>query len=147
MAVEYATFPDSEALVATWLRTAGGGIPARVYSSIPNTPVWPLIVVKRIGGVPVERHWVDRARLQIDVYGGTAKSEAADVAALARTRIMTMEGRVFTVAGGDAADAEVKAVIDDLGLSWQPDPDYTPARPRYIFGVALILHPLVASVP
>lgn len=143
--VEYATFPDSEALVATWLRQAGGVIPARVYSSIPNTPTWPLLRVQRIGGLPKDRRWVDYPSLQVEVYGDTLKSQAHDIAAAARARCMAMQGLIFTTEGGDGADAEVKAVEDTLGLTWLPDPSYTPARPRYLFGIAVTLHPLVPS--
>lgn len=125
---DFETFPDAEALVATELRDAAisaGG----VFSSIPKAPTFPLITVKRIGGLPLERHAFDRARIQIDVWG-TTKSEAFDIATAARLVCHRMETQAFT-------GAFVAGVVDDLGLTWQPDP--LTSRDRYIFGVAVIL--------
>lgn len=142
MAVAFAVFPDAEALTGAWLRAGTGW---RAYSAIPSSPTWPLIRYRRIGGIPLDRRWVDRAALQFDVYADKLQSQAQDLAAAVRQRLMLMEGELFTTAGGDPADAEIKAVRDNLGMFYSPDPSYTPARPRYIFGVELTLHPLIPS--
>lgn len=126
----YDVFPDSEAIVGTWLRDGGLAVGQRVYSSIPKTPTFPLITLRRIGGLPAEKHRLDRPMIQVDVWG-TSKSEAQDIAQEARTRLHELEGQSVT-------GAVVAGVADTLGMSFIPDPPT--ARDRYIFGVSLVVH-------
>lgn len=126
--------PDSEALASSVLRTQ---LSARVYSSIPSNPTFPLMTVKRIGGIPADRVRLDRARLQIDVWGNS-KSEARDLADAARVVLHAMENKTYRVSAGAVVDAVVTGVEDELGLSWQPDP--VTDKDRYILGVALYVH-------
>lgn len=139
--MRYETFPDAEAVVSWVLREADiEGLGDRVYSSIPNTPTYPLIVVRRIGGVPAEIHHLDRARIQIDVWGEPAtggKGQAHDIAADARVAVLEAEGQ--RIASPPAPiGAFVTSVEDDLGLMFQPDPNT--GRDRYLFGVSVYLH-------
>jgi hypothetical protein len=129
--IDYQTFVDAERYVGEALRTAGTGAGTRVYSSIPKSPTWPLITLQRIGGLPVDKHRVDRASLQIAVWGNT-KAEAHDIAQEARVAILRMEG---TTPNG----AVIAGVTDTLGMTWQPD--NVTERDRYIFGMTLTLHP------
>ena len=127
---DFEPFPDAEALVSQGLRDAAiVGLDERVYSSIPKSPTFPLVTVQRIGGLPLERHAYDRARIQVDVWGQT-KTEAYYIAQAARVAIHRMENTAPT-------GAVISGVLDDLGLTWQPDP--RTARDRYLFGVAVIL--------
>lgn len=129
----YEVFPDIEAIVGYVIRSADiDGLDARVYSSIPREPTYPLAIVKRIGGTPAERHHLDAGRIQVEVWGGS-KSEIHDITQLARVAIHEAEGTTFAVDGGAPVDAVVTGVEDDLGLQWIPDP--TTGRDRYIFGV------------
>lgn len=132
------TFVDAEALVGSIIRLANVSGLNGVYSSLPKTPDWPIATVTRIGGIPAERHRVDRARIQIDVWGGS-KSEAFDIIADIRTVLFAAEGQSFDL-GTYAADAFISGVEDDLGFSFQPDPKT--ARDRYVYGVAVTLHSL-----
>lgn len=132
--IDFQAFPDLEALVSEVLREE---LPSRVYSSIPADPVYPLMTVKRIGGLPAVAPRLDRSRLQIDVWGNN-KSEARDLADSARVKVHQMEGQTYRVADGDVVDAVVTAVEDILGLTWLPDE--ATARDRYIFGVDVYAH-------
>lgn len=125
--------PDAELWAVNALRASADlaaltGI--RVYTSIPADPTYPLVRVTRIGGVPTIRQHLDVARLQIDAWG-TTKFEARTVAATAQA--------VLHATVGAHDEGVVTAVEDDLGMSWQPDPETD--RPRYLFGVAVYLHP------
>lgn len=139
MPVVYEAFPDAEALVSTIVRDGTG---ARVYSSIPKSPTYPLITVKRIGGIPSERHHLDCARMQIDVWGGAkgdapggpTKSDIRDLAITARIAVFGAEGQTLTA----PMDAFISGVEDSFGLSWQPDPPT--GRDRYIFGLEVYFH-------
>jgi hypothetical protein len=129
--------PDAEALVSYELRTQ---LSARVYSSIPRTPVFPFILVKRIGGIPTVRERLDRANIQLEVWGtsGTSKSTIRDLADSARVKLHAMEGKVMTTGAGYPVNGTCTGVTDTLGLAWLPDP-VTDAD-RYIFAVYVYLH-------
>jgi hypothetical protein len=128
-------FPDIEALVGYWLRTQIGG--SRVYSSIPNNPTWPLVTVKRIGGIPRIETMLDSAHIQLDVWGNN-KSEARDLADNMRRTLHAMQGQKFATASGAPDNGYVTAVTDSLGLTFLPDP--TTGRDRYIVGVYVYAH-------
>ena len=126
-------FPDAEAAASIILRNANisGG---RVYSSIPATPTFPLIVVERVGGIPAVRQRLDRARVQISTWGNS-KSETRLIAMQARAALLTAEGTTVVISTGNAV---ITGVDDDLGLFWSPDS--ATDRDRHIFGVEIFLH-------
>lgn len=131
-------FPDAEAIAGWKLRQANiPNVGTRVYSSIPTDPVFPLIVVKRIGGQPAVRQYLDRSRLQIDCWGGT-KSVAFDIAQAARVALLELEQTAVTTGGGAPADAWITGVDDDLGLQFMQEA--VTGRDRYLFGVEIFLH-------
>ena len=130
--------PDAEALVSYELRTQ---LSARVYSSLPSSPVYPLITIKRIGGIPTDRVRLDRANIQVEVWGSpgqTTKSTIRDLADSVRVKLHAMEGKVMTTAAGYPVNGTCTGVTDTLGLAWLPDP--VSAADRYIFGVSAFLH-------
>jgi len=133
---EYSPFPDSEAVVATAM-AAANVCGRRIHSSIPATPTVPYAIVRRLGGVPVERHRIDQARIQIDVYGNT-KAEARDQADAARLAVHALEGTT-----SDVWNAAITAVDDEVGLTFLPDPDTN--RDRYTFSVIVTLHSTLRS--
>lgn len=134
--VDYSRFPDSEAMAARALRDAGvcGG---RAYSSIPRTPVWPLAVVQRLGGTPIEERRLDQASIQVDVYGNS-KSEARSEADSARRALHDAEGTPFYTEMGYLTGVE-----DQSGLTFLPDP--LTNRDRYTFSVYLYAHTLFTT--
>lgn len=108
-------FPDAEALVGSILRTANiEGVGARVYSSIPKSPTYPLILVKRIGGIPAELHRLDRARVQIEVWGAPpgGKGEAFEIAAEARAVLFGAEGQTYLT--GEATTSDVPTLLETV---------------------------------
>jgi hypothetical protein len=129
---------NAEALVTEYLRddpAVSALVAARVYTVIPSgNASWPLLRVVRIGGVPAFSRplHLDRASLQIDAFGGS-KAQAltlADTARMALSEIdlaMHSEGVVTGIEFGP--------------LAYVPDPDFEPAKPRYLFDVTLTLHP------
>lgn len=132
-------FPDAEALAGAVLRSE---LACGVYSSIPRNPTYPLVTLKRIGGIPAERHRLDFASIQVDVWG-TSKTEARDIAAEARAALYGMEGTSYALADNWPDDAVVSGVSDTLGLTWLPDQETS--RDRYVFGVGLYLHAVSSS--
>jgi hypothetical protein len=125
-------FPDAEAAVGSIIRS---DLSARVYSSIPKRPTYPLILVRRIGGVPITRHRLDAADIQLDVYG-TTKSEARLLAVQARQSLYEAEGSTISISSGNAW---YSGVTDVQGLTWLPDSSNVPLN-RYVFTVRVFLH-------
>lgn len=126
--------PDAELVIARALRAdpdVAAMTSGRVYTEIPRDPVWPMLRLFRIGGTADTSAYYERARLQIDAWG-ESKHQARLLAATARHALLLMPGRV-----GDGAI--IGEVVDDHGLLWAPDPDT--GRPRYLFGVRILLHP------
>lgn len=136
--MEFDEFPDAEAAAAYLIREADvPNVGARVYSSIPTNPTYPLIILHRFGGVPAERRRLDRARIQVEAWGGT-KSQARTAAAAARVALLAGAGTTLSTGGGAPVNAFISEVEDELGLQWLPDPPTN--RDRYIFGIAIYLH-------
>ena|SRR3972149_12195584 len=129
----FMVMPDLEAVVSKTLRDAGYS----AYSSIPNDPTWPLLIVSRAGGIPPIRQYLDGARIQVDVWGGAkgdpppavTKSQIQDIAQTARTIIFALEGTTVI----SPVEAFISGVDDASGLLWLPD-DAT-GRDRYLFAV------------
>lgn len=124
--------PDLEAVCGAAIRAQG----YRTFSSVPAKPVYPLLVVQRLGGVPVERHRLDMARIQVDAWGDN-KAQARDAAEAARRAILELEGTK-----SQTFSAVITGCDDELGLMWLPDPDT--GRDRYIFAVLVYGHHLDA---
>ena len=140
--------PDLEAVVSVAIRDATIGGLEGVYSSIPaKSPQYPLITVKRIGGTPSVRSYLDTARIQIDVWGGVkgdgpgqpTKSDILDISQAARIAVLELEGETVD----DPVDVFVSAVEDASGLMWLPDP--TTGRDRYSFAMWVYGRALPAS--
>lgn len=124
-------FPDLEAIARNVIANANiTNLSTRVYSSVPKdyTRSQAIATVRRIGGVPAEKHRYDRANIQVDVWG-TSKSVAQDIAQAARAALHDAENTRFT----SPVSAYVAGVQDSLGLTWLPDP--VTGQDRYTFGV------------
>ena len=133
MADRFQLFPDAEAVASVALRNAAiAGLGSNVFSGSPKTPPSTYAVVQRLGGIPAERHHLDRARIQVDVWAAS-KDVAHDVAALCLQKLQDIEGTSVT---GPAA--YVTGVELAQGLTWAPDPQTD--KDRYIFSVYLYLH-------
>jgi hypothetical protein len=137
--VDVLTFPDAEAAAAYILRSAG--IPGLngVYSSLPNDPNWPVAVVERVPSTPADRYSLDRAAIQVSVWGNT-QAEAHDIAQEARAELVRAEGTTLWEDAGAPVDCEITAVRDDLGVFRLPDA--LSKKDRYVFQVSLYVRGL-----
>lgn len=127
--------PDAELLAVGYLRgqaEVAAIVGTRVYTELPAAPVFPLLTLHRFGGVPTVPRRLDAARVQVEAWAET-KFAARALAATAQAALFEMVG---TFASG-----VVTGVSYDLGLTWSPDTDVEPPRPRYIFGVIVHAHP------
>ena len=126
--MRFLAYPDLEAVVRKTIADAG----YRAYSSVPNTPIWPLCVVQRAGGFAAVRGYLDAPRIQVDVWGGAkgdttpvTKSTLQDMAQDVIVIVLELEGKTIT----SPVNAFVSGV-EDGGMQWLPD-DRT-GRERYV---------------
>lgn len=123
--------PDIEAVCVAALRSADVA-EERVYGRVPADPDFPLVLVQRVGGTPVDRRRLDFARIQLSCYG-TDKASARDTAEEARVALLSAEATAFP-----DLNAYVTGVEVDLGLQYLPDPET--ARDRYILVMSVTAH-------
>lgn len=124
----YSPFSDIEKLIVEWLRSheaVSEKVGTRIYTEIPARPTYPLVTVKRIGGIPPVKGKLDQARLQIDIWA-EKKYTAREVASVVQAALYDLEDELVL-------NQRVSSVSDDLGLTWLPDPES--GQPRYLFGV------------
>jgi len=85
--------PDLETLVVSWAKqntSVDALISGRVSTSLPANPVFPYLVVQRVGGNPEYRDYeLDRGLVQWDAYGsrGDSKPDYRSASKLVRTVI------------------------------------------------------------
>lgn len=129
--------PDAEQLLSGFLRDQdeiADIVAERVYTAIPKSAVFPLLLVRRITGAPrLSRPLhLDQAGLQLDAYGGSKKT--------AHTLIETARAVIAARIIG-THDFGVVTSYAFGPMSWLPDPAETPARARYVADVDLFIHP------
>ena len=131
-------YPDVEGALRTWLRArpaVQGVVAQRVWFGIPKVdPVFPLVVVSRIGGTNAAGDApVDEPLVQIDCWGDIHangngnKASALGVANVVRAELLDLVNDT-TIAPG------VRAAIASVDMAYSPDPDND--RPRYVLTVA-----------
>jgi len=130
------TMPDVEGGLRTYLRAntdLAALIGTRCYFGIPDAPVFPLVVVRRVGGgddigdAPIEQ-----ALVQIDCWGDFTADGVHGNKAQAEAVRRCVRGILFglTAHGATHLDSATvcygAVVLSDI---WLPDPDDD--RPRY----------------
>jgi len=128
--------PDAVKATIDWLASDSALVElvaGRISTSSPAAPTYPYLTVQRIGGVPIRSSSIDRASIQISAWGSD-EDEASLVARTALAALVRMKN--YRTA------AAVAAVIGiELGLGWVPDTVRNPPAPRFIFSVAVLVHP------
>lgn len=126
--------PDAERLVADYLRghaDVAALVTTRVSTELPPQPVYPLVTLSRIGGVPAIPNYLDNPR--IEIYCWATGRQAA------RTLAATVQAAMFQIVGVRPLGTVTGAVEDGLGPRW--DPDTRTNVPRYTLLFELYIHP------
>ncbi len=132
-----ALLPNVEALVSAFLRGRSeitALIDDRVYTVLPKGVVFPTLRLAQYDDALVTQRplWVATSFLQLDAFGGT-KADAYTLAATARAVMAAyLPG---THAGGVVTDVRFSGMRDE------PDADYEPAKPRWLFTAEITVHP------
>jgi hypothetical protein len=129
-----AILPDVVKLVVDILDSAGISlIGTRVYGfELPATPTYPAVRILRLGGSSVVDDWLDGARIQVDVFGGTAE-QAWDATAAVRSKLWDLEGLHVPGSG------MVTGIQEISGPAWLPDP--RTERARWTWDIRVYAHP------
>lgn len=135
---------DVETLAIGFLTTALGFDPGEVSGELP--PTWKAndrhLRLTRVGGIPVARGHLDRARLQLEGFGSSA-IEAHDITAAALHALLELgvTGATFGPVPGSDHEGPLAAVTGSeqtIGLANRPDP--VTGAPRYLAEVILFVH-------
>lgn len=127
-------FPDLKKVGIDVLLTAGVN-GTKVASSLPSSAgsgswSWPVVVIRRLGGLPLNPRRIDRANLQIEVWGASQK-ECFDIWNLSRKAL-------FDAVGTTVDQCVITNARVTLGPQDIPDPPT--GRDRVIGMVALFGH-------
>jgi hypothetical protein len=130
--------PDVEKLVARFLRTqsdVNALVSGRVYTDRQglSRPIYPYVIVTRLGGPRDYPHWKDEARLQLEAWfrdGDKPRTLAV---------IATVEAALWLLPG--LHDEGVVTGVQTAGPQWLPDSTSTPAIPRYLLNATVWSHP------
>jgi hypothetical protein len=130
--------PDAEVLMIQALLAQAELAPLgnRIYSRVPKERTYPLTRVFRYGGEPLHPegpYWVDQPALQIDTWA-TTRSEAHDIGETLRACCKQRLVGSWPDHGVVVSTA-VSALVND------PDPTFSPPRPRTRFTCAMRVHP------
>ena len=129
-----ATLPDVKALAIHHLGVIAGLAGGRVFGKFPTNPTYPLMRVRRIGGVPPDPRWLDAATLQIDVWADT-EDASHDVAAAAVASIQDAVGVIDTgTVSGTITGVEVTQGVHEF-------PDEVRVKERHTATVLVYAHP------
>jgi len=128
-----APLPDAVRIVVDHLKAANLALVlTRVYGfGLPASPTFPAVRVLRIGGANVVNEHFDGARLQIDVFGGSAE-QSHDAMAAVRAELWDLEGTL-------GATGVVTGIEELSGPGFLPDP--TTQRARWTWDIRLYTHP------
>lgn len=131
--------PDVERILSTYLRSRSeitSLVDSRVYTELPRRDVdrvFPLVRVSRIGGGAVSSpHYLDRALVSVEVFGGT-KYEARQIAATVDAVLDELAN--FTAHGGYATGSSPGS------LRYVPDESFEPTKPRYVLDRVVFFRP------
>lgn len=132
---------DVERLTSAWLRarpTVAAEVDERVYTELPAEKTFPLVRLTLIDERAVHSRplWLTSSLIQFDVYGGP-KVQAREITDLIR-------GLLADEFTGDHSIGDTAGVVTGVKfgtMSYLPDTDLNPTRPRYRFDVEIFTHP------
>lgn len=136
MAYPISVLPDGELAVIQYLRSRSEVttlVPAdRITTALPPNPVYPVVLVKRIGGIANAWQRIDEPALQVEVVGGSRYQ----CQALART----VRACILAIYNDTVSEAVLVSASEEVGIQWMPDEVVVPPLPRYVARYQVLLH-------
>lgn len=133
-----ATFPDDELALIQYLRSVTevtSLVPgAHITTELPSSPVYPVVLVQRAGGVAVNPRGVDDAALHVDVIADAGQRRACKVLA------QTVRAAILAIANDTTSEGVLSSGAEEIGPQWLPDTIPVPPLPRYTARYRVALH-------
>lgn len=141
--------PDVEEIYSTFLRSRSevtALVADRVYTILPKTPRYPLVLLEQIDDRPVMQRplHLTRVSIQVSVLGWSSESPVTvtGMSSKKACRVIAETIRQVSTEMDQAThDGAVVASIESFSGRNLPDPTFSPARPRWLFTAALTVHP------
>lgn len=135
MAYPVNVLPDGELALIQYLRSRTeitDFVPAdRITTALAPQPTYPVVLVRRIGGL-VKSWQIDEPAFQVEVVGGS-RYQCQQIARAVRACILAI--RNDTV-----AEATLVAGFEEVGIQWIPDNVVVPPLPRFVARYQVLLH-------
>jgi hypothetical protein len=135
MAYPITVLPDGELAVIQYLRSRTEVttlVPAdRITTALAAQPTYPVILVRRIGGLVKSWH-IDEPAFQVEVVGGT-RYQCQQIARTVRACILAIRNDTVT-------EATLTSGFEEVGIQWIPDNVVVPPLPRYVARYQVLLH-------
>lgn len=136
MALPITVLPDAELAVIQYLRSrteVTSLVPAaRITTTLPTEPTYPVILVKRIGGLAKAWQQIDEPALQVEVVGGS-RYQCQQIARTVRACLLAIFNDTVT-------EAVLASASEEVGIQWIPDTVVVPPLPRYVARYQVLLH-------
>lgn len=137
MSAEVIILPDVELLVRNFLIAQPETVAitdTRWYSELPKTKAFPVGRVHQFNSLrsTTRARWLSTSVLQIEAYGGPK----ATAKLLAETAAGVIEARLPGV-----HDEGVVTGVVTYGMRDEPDTEFAPAQPRWLFIAEITAHP------
>jgi hypothetical protein len=130
------SMPDDELALIQYLRSLSAVtalVPgARITTELGTNPVYPVVLLQRVGGQAAVWQMLDEPAVQVDVVGGT-KFECKKLA-------LTVRAAILAIANDVVAEAVLSSAYEEVGPSWLPDTVPVPPLPRYTARYRVLLH-------
>jgi hypothetical protein len=128
--------PDAELALIQYL----GSIPevvalvpvGRITTQLAPSPIYPVVLISRAGGVPVVWQALDEPAFQVDVVGG----DKATCSLLMRT----VAAAILAIRNDIVAEAVLSSAVEEVGPAWLPDTIPVPPIPRYVARFRVFMH-------
>jgi len=136
MAFTPIVLPDAELALIQYLRSRSELttlVPAaRITTVRPKSPVYPLVLIQRIGGTSLTWNAIDEAAFQVDVIGGSRY----DCQKIART----LAACVLAIANDIVSEGVLVSAQEEVGPQWLPDAVVVPPMSRFVARYRVLLH-------
>ncbi len=129
--------PDDELALLEYLRSVAevtALVPAaRITLELPPSPVYPVVLLQRAGGIGI---WpaLDEPAIQVDVVADAGQRRACKVLA------QTVRAAILAISNDVVTEGVLASATEEIGPQYLPDTIPVPPLPRYTARYRVLLH-------
>lgn len=136
MAMPINVLPDAELALIQFLRSRSevtALVPsARITTTTPPEPTYPIVRVMRIGGTSTSWGAIDEPAFQVDVVGGSRY--------LCQQIARTVRACILAIANDTVSEGTLASASEEVGIQWIPDSVVVPPLPRFVARYRVFIH-------